>query len=414
MKTGFNLLALFATTALLFASCSGEKDDPVPAPGPGPEKPDQTTLKADFSFEANALEVAFTNKSEGAASYMWNFGDGNTSTEKDPVHTYAVAGEYSVKLTVANDDGDTKSKEAAVSVAGAAKAYFSFESQKDRSGKFGKIISFDATTSENAKSIVWDFGDGTTASDFKVDHEFPEFETYKVKATVTGPAGDSDIYEQDVEVIAYNELIKGGNMDEEDAKYWTFCDIFITDMDYATIIEGKYCWQPYFGYKETTPKGGAGGCLRLSPENQNHDFANNVVLYQELEVVEGDVIEFSAEMKWGEGNNDDGLLWFAVCDSVDDILKANACPDGSAIIEMYNYWNAAGVAVPAYDGNFSNEGGVLTDYGYSGDGSAKVTYTAAKTGTVVFAIDYRNVWGLTFGPETGDVLIDSVSAKIIL
>ncbi len=420
MKKIFKLFAMFAMAAAVVAAC----DDPAtptptpPTPGPGnQDKPsDKKELKADFTFTAENLTVKFTNASEGAEAYLWNFGDENTSTEASPEHTYDAAGTYTVKLTVQDADGNAKSVEKEVSVAGAVKAYFSATAQTDRAGKFGKIFTLDATASENAASIVWDFGDGSEAStEFTVNHEFPEFDqTYTVKATVTGVGGDTDVYETAIEVIGYNELIKGGAMEEEDAQYWTILPKWITDMDYATPIDGKYNWQPYFGYTADKPAGGEGGCLRLSPENQLHDSAHNFFMYQTIEVEAGDVLEISAEMKWGANNNDDGLLWFVICPLAE--VEANGqAPDGSAVIEMYNYWNV-GTPLPAYDGNFSNASGVLTaDHGYSGDGvSEVVTYTAAESGTYAFGIDYRNVWGTTFGPEIDDILFDSISVKIVL
>ena len=52
-----------------------------------------------FSYTVNGLEVTFTNSSKNADSYMWDFGDGGTSSEENPVHTYAGAGCYEVVLT---------------------------------------------------------------------------------------------------------------------------------------------------------------------------------------------------------------------------------------------------------------------------------------------------------------------------
>ncbi len=52
------------------------------------------------------LEVTFTDTSTNQpASWAWDFGDGATSTEQNPVHSYATAGSYAVSLTVANTGG---------------------------------------------------------------------------------------------------------------------------------------------------------------------------------------------------------------------------------------------------------------------------------------------------------------------
>lgn len=59
-------------------------------------------LAANFTQVVNGLTVNFTNTSSGANSYNWNFGDGNTSTQQNPTHTYSAAGTYNVVLIVDN------------------------------------------------------------------------------------------------------------------------------------------------------------------------------------------------------------------------------------------------------------------------------------------------------------------------
>lgn len=59
---------------------------------------------ASFTYEAEDLTVTFTNTSKDATSYIWDFGDETTSTEANPVHTYAAEGNYTVKLTAKNGD----------------------------------------------------------------------------------------------------------------------------------------------------------------------------------------------------------------------------------------------------------------------------------------------------------------------
>lgn len=62
------------------------------------------TPTAEFSYSSNALTVNFTNTSANASTYLWDFGDGNTSNENNPTHTYSIAGAYVVVLTAFNQE----------------------------------------------------------------------------------------------------------------------------------------------------------------------------------------------------------------------------------------------------------------------------------------------------------------------
>ena len=57
---------------------------------------------SNFTSSQNGTEVSFTNSSANATSYLWNFGDGNTSTATNPVHVYAAIGDYDVTLSAIN------------------------------------------------------------------------------------------------------------------------------------------------------------------------------------------------------------------------------------------------------------------------------------------------------------------------
>jgi len=59
-------------------------------------------LSVDFDFTDSILTVSFSDMSVGATSWDWEFGDGNTSTAQDPVHTYDSSGNYEVCLTASN------------------------------------------------------------------------------------------------------------------------------------------------------------------------------------------------------------------------------------------------------------------------------------------------------------------------
>lgn len=68
---------------------------------------------ADFTFSSNSLgKVTFTNKSVNATSYLWDFGNGTTSTDSDPVGSYGNSGSYTVTLQAKNGTGTNTIKKA--------------------------------------------------------------------------------------------------------------------------------------------------------------------------------------------------------------------------------------------------------------------------------------------------------------
>ena len=75
---------------------------------------------ANFNYSLSGLEVSFNNLSTDAdndiSGYLWDFGDGNSSTLASPVHTYADYGTYNVTLTVTDEAGHSSVTNQAVNV----------------------------------------------------------------------------------------------------------------------------------------------------------------------------------------------------------------------------------------------------------------------------------------------------------
>lgn len=67
-----------------------------------PDEPSMDRLIPECDYAVYKNGVTFTNKSKGASRYLWNFGDGNTSTLKHPEHIYSQPGFYIVELTAKN------------------------------------------------------------------------------------------------------------------------------------------------------------------------------------------------------------------------------------------------------------------------------------------------------------------------
>lgn len=82
-------------------------EPPIPANQPDPS----------FTFAVQGLTATFTNTSEFSQTYLWNFGDGNTSTAQNPVHTFAQDGLYTISLTATNPVGSiTTSQKSIIAV----------------------------------------------------------------------------------------------------------------------------------------------------------------------------------------------------------------------------------------------------------------------------------------------------------
>ena len=58
-----------------------------------------------FYYNTNVLEVEFVNDSYNTDSHHWDFGDGNTSTEENPIHTYNFSGTYQVVYIATSNCG---------------------------------------------------------------------------------------------------------------------------------------------------------------------------------------------------------------------------------------------------------------------------------------------------------------------
>jgi PKD repeat protein len=134
-----------------------------------------------FSISINDLIVTFTNKTEGGTSFQWNFGDGNTSTVKDPTHTYSSLGEYTVTLTASNECGsNTKIKEINLSCP-SPDAVFDYQADNLN-------VSF-SNSSDRATSFKWNFGDGNTSEETNPSHTYGSSGTYTVELIAFNDCG---------------------------------------------------------------------------------------------------------------------------------------------------------------------------------------------------------------------------------
>ncbi len=187
---------------LVCCSCSSSKSDDSPA---------LPTLKADFTGAPlsgdPSLDVYFTDKSIGnITSWFWDFGDGGTSTEVNPMHTYTTDGAYTVTLAVTGPGGsDTEIKTSYVICGTPPGPNVDFEADTT-SGDAALTVQFtDLTAGVNVHTWAWDFGDGGTSDEQSPEYIYNTPGTYDVTLTATDDNGtDSETK------VAYIEVTSGG------------------------------------------------------------------------------------------------------------------------------------------------------------------------------------------------------------
>jgi PKD repeat protein len=89
MKALIYKSTMFALLAMLLTGCAKSLDYV--------DIPEQDAY---FSYQADSYVVTFTNESKMTGTYNWDFGDGTTSSEENPVHDFGVKGKYLVTLSV--------------------------------------------------------------------------------------------------------------------------------------------------------------------------------------------------------------------------------------------------------------------------------------------------------------------------
>lgn len=164
-------------------------------------QPPTAAITATPDSGTEPLEVAFTgsgsNDPDGTiATYAWNFGDGATSTDADPVHTFA-GGQHTVTLVVTDDKGATGTSQAVIEVNKKPLAAFTLSRTM---GRVPLTVEMDAAPSSDADGAIvsyeWDFGDGATGTGKTTSHEYTQAGLYTVKLTVTDDKGATATSEQ--------------------------------------------------------------------------------------------------------------------------------------------------------------------------------------------------------------------------
>jgi len=218
-----------------------------------------TIVKRDkpyYGEENNAIQFkSDSSKAEDLkiVSYLWDFGDGNTSTEANPTHAYEKEGTYTATLTMKDDNGKESKEQMTVTVDRVKEAYY---------GEENSAIQFksDSSKAEDLKivSYLWDFGDGNTSTKANPTHVYEKEGTYTATLTMKDDNGKESKEQMTVtvdrigatetepnsrfeqaNVIPFNTLLKGSFKDEDYTDIYTFNVSSPKEIDISVINEDK-------------------------------------------------------------------------------------------------------------------------------------------------------------------------------
>lgn len=180
--------------------------------GGGREVPPSASFTAEQS-EVNYLEYSFENGSLNAATYLWDFGDGNTSTEESPTHVYADAGIYTVSLTATSEGGLSGDFSTTIDIQAPVTAGFTYEIDAE---DYKTYHFMDA--SEDAVMLLWEFGDGYQFTGEDPSHTYADDGVYTVSLTAYSITGLTDVETMDVTVAeGFVVQVLNGTFDDHTA-----------------------------------------------------------------------------------------------------------------------------------------------------------------------------------------------------
>ncbi|WP_424584904.1 PKD domain-containing protein, partial [Tunicatimonas sp.] len=206
-------------------------------------QPPTAVASSDITNGEAPLTIAFssegsTNNGEPVASYEWSFGDGGTSTEESPSHTYTTSGTYLAMLTVTDEFNASAKDSVEIIVSSQNQAPVAVATATPVSGTAPLEVAFSSDGSEDEDGSItfsWDFGDGNSSEDASPTYTYDdpgEFTatltvtdddlatasasvTIAVNAPPTANAGDDQRVEADEDGFA-NVTLDGSKSEDED------------------------------------------------------------------------------------------------------------------------------------------------------------------------------------------------------
>lgn len=164
-------------------------DIEIPEYNVDPELLKKTKPSADFSYVqgqgSNLMAVRFYDKSTGNPdTWEWDFGDGKTSREQNPVHIYPMGGEYQVFLDASNELGKNQKYQEIYVTDKAYQPEAKFDAVPE-AGPAPLTVQFIDLSAYGPTKYLWAFGDGTRSDLENPVHTYDKEGTYYVSLDVS-------------------------------------------------------------------------------------------------------------------------------------------------------------------------------------------------------------------------------------
>ncbi len=143
--------------------------------------------------------AVFANNSLGGINFLWDFGDGTTSTDDSPTHLYTKVGSYTVKLTAYDSSSCNKIDDSSftITVSPIPIASFTYNPLEPKENTYTNFVN----QSIGATHYTWSFGDGDTSNLENPKHIYDISDTYKVCLNAANDVGCSDDTCEDVRAL---------------------------------------------------------------------------------------------------------------------------------------------------------------------------------------------------------------------
>jgi gliding motility-associated-like protein len=228
-NTGNNSISVLATNNL--SGCAAQNTFNVSVP-----VLPQPYINANSFFGCPPLNVTFYNNQPGSnCIYTWDFGDGGTSINVNPAHTFSLSGTFPVKVIVTNAVGCTDSARGAVTVF--PSPFSNFDILNDGDKVYAEFQNVQLSNRSNGADVYsWNLGNGVTTDEFEPQFSYDKPGVYTISLDVENIYGCHNIISKTIEAIVPEDIFVPNTFTPNDDNTNDFFSVAFKNINSATIF----------------------------------------------------------------------------------------------------------------------------------------------------------------------------------